>query len=199
MVTVQTTTTEGQFLITGTLDTGWTFQKNANTGTTGHSASFAFSSSNSFYTLGSPTFTTPSFIGTERVVTTSYAMSPYTMPANGYLLAQNDANGVYSKITFTVGNTGFNDGGAAGTDLTDLNNFLASLLTGTCSGCGTITAPTFIADVGMPNGGATGTIGFSEVGITATPVPGALPLFLSGLGGLGLLGWRRKRKAQAVA
>jgi len=26
----------------------------------------------------------------------------------------------------------------------------------------------------------------------------ALPLFATGIGGLGLLGWRRKRKAQAV-
>ena len=33
---------------------------------------------------------------------------------------------------------------------------------------------------------------------TTTPVPGALPLFATGLGGLGLFGWRRKRKAQAV-
>ena len=31
------------------------------------------------------------------------------------------------------------------------------------------------------------------------PLPAALPLFATGLGGLGLLGWRRKRKAQAVA
>jgi hypothetical protein len=31
-----------------------------------------------------------------------------------------------------------------------------------------------------------------------TPLPAALPLFATGLGGLGLLGWRRKRKAQAV-
>ena len=31
-----------------------------------------------------------------------------------------------------------------------------------------------------------------------TPLPGALPLFATGLVGLGLLGWRRKRKAQAV-
>jgi hypothetical protein len=30
----------------------------------------------------------------------------------------------------------------------------------------------------------------------ATPVPAALPLFATGLGGLGLLGWRRKRKAR---
>jgi hypothetical protein len=28
-----------------------------------------------------------------------------------------------------------------------------------------------------------------------TPIPAALPLFATGLGGLGLLGWRRKRKA----
>jgi hypothetical protein len=33
---------------------------------------------------------------------------------------------------------------------------------------------------------------------SATPLPAALPLFATGLGGLGLLGWRRKRKAQAV-
>ena len=31
-----------------------------------------------------------------------------------------------------------------------------------------------------------------------TPIPAALPLFVSGLGALGLLGWRRKRKASAA-
>jgi hypothetical protein len=35
--------------------------------------------------------------------------------------------------------------------------------------------------------------------VAATPLPAALPLFAAGLGGLGLFGWRRKRKAQAVA
>jgi len=29
-----------------------------------------------------------------------------------------------------------------------------------------------------------------------TPLPAALPLFATGIGGLGLLGWRRKRKTQ---
>ena len=34
--------------------------------------------------------------------------------------------------------------------------------------------------------------------LTETPLPGALPLLATGIGGLGLLGWRRKRKAQAA-
>jgi len=33
----------------------------------------------------------------------------------------------------------------------------------------------------------------------ATPLPAALPLFATGLGAMGLIGWRRKRKARAVA
>jgi hypothetical protein len=35
--------------------------------------------------------------------------------------------------------------------------------------------------------------------VAANPLPAALPLFATGLGGLGLFSWRRKRKAQAVA
>jgi hypothetical protein len=35
--------------------------------------------------------------------------------------------------------------------------------------------------------------------VTATPLPAALPLFATSLGGLGLFGWLKKRKAQALA
>jgi hypothetical protein len=35
-------------------------------------------------------------------------------------------------------------------------------------------------------------------GATATPLPAALPLFATGFGGLGLLGWRRKRRALSL-
>ena len=40
---------------------------------------------------------------------------------------------------------------------------------------------------------------FTNVSSSSTPLPAALPLFASGLGGLGLLSWRRKRKASALA
>jgi hypothetical protein len=39
----------------------------------------------------------------------------------------------------------------------------------------------------------------SETPPGATPLPAALPLFVGGLGALGLLGWCRKRKAAALA
>jgi hypothetical protein len=42
-------------------------------------------------------------------------------------------------------------------------------------------------------------IGIRDLTVATTPIPAALPLFATGLGGLGLLGWRRKRKAQGVA
>jgi len=39
----------------------------------------------------------------------------------------------------------------------------------------------------------------SENPPASAPLPAALPLFATGLGALGLLGWRRKRKAAAKA
>jgi hypothetical protein len=48
---------------------------------------------------------------------------------------------------------------------------------------------TYIANANTYNG-------FS--GLSETPIPAALPLFASGLGALGLLGWRRKRKNAAA-
>lgn len=43
------------------------------------------------------------------------------------------------------------------------------------------------------------TDGAATPGTSTTPIPAALPLFAAGIGGLGLLSWRRKRNAQAVA
>jgi hypothetical protein len=49
-------------------------------------------------------------------------------------------------------------------------------------------------------GGNAWTFITGELTVTqTTPLPAALPLFATGLGALGLLGWRRKRKAQTAA
>jgi hypothetical protein len=42
-------------------------------------------------------------------------------------------------------------------------------------------------------------LGAVDLAAAATPLPAALPLFASGLGALGVLGWRRKKKAKATA
>jgi hypothetical protein len=42
-------------------------------------------------------------------------------------------------------------------------------------------------------------VSFEPVGAPTTPLPAALPLFATGLGALGLFGWRKKRKAHAIA
>ena len=39
---------------------------------------------------------------------------------------------------------------------------------------------------------------FNAVTANATPLPGALPLFATVLGGMGLFGWRKKRKDAAA-
>jgi hypothetical protein len=52
---------------------------------------------------------------------------------------------------------------------------------------------------GSSTGAATDDIDSITLPGTETPLPAALPLFATGLGAMGLFGWRRKRKAVAVA
>jgi hypothetical protein len=51
-------------------------------------------------------------------------------------------------------------------------------------------------DVYLLTGSGNQTLAFDTDAPSATPLPAALPLFATGLGAMGLLGWRRKRKAQ---
>jgi len=89
-----------------------------------------------------------------------------------------------------------------------LGNTLQFVLTGTYTlGPNGGGVDTFAADVctnGVGSGfqgcpaGSTGWID-ATLNVDPVPLPGALPLFATGLGALGLLGWRRKRNAKALS
>jgi hypothetical protein len=75
-----------------------------------------------------------------------------------------------------------------------------------CSGpgCGTlVSTPVFYSAAYTQNGGPgaqiNGSFNDSTTPPSTIPLPAALPLFATGIGGFGFLGWRRKRKAQALA
>ena len=81
---------------------------------------------------------------------------------------------------------------------------------GTIFGFGSGEDSVWLEDCGFLNGAGACVIGVDaasgpsgswsdDIPPVATPLPAALPLFATGLGVLGLLGWRRKRKAQAAA
>jgi hypothetical protein len=59
-------------------------------------------------------------------------------------------------------------------------------------------APTGQTRFGVAVQAVVGDVLLTSVSTTLIPVPAALPLFVSGLVGLGLLGWRRKKKANAA-
>ncbi len=58
--------------------------------------------------------------------------------------------------------------------------------------------PTENQDETFTYGGGSGST-YNGLSGSITPIPAALPLFATGLGSLGLLGWRRKKKARALA
>jgi hypothetical protein len=54
-------------------------------------------------------------------------------------------------------------------------------------------------DVEVNSGPSVSTLPATDlIGTAVTPLPAALPLFATGLGAMGLLGWRRKRKNTAA-
>jgi hypothetical protein len=64
----------------------------------------------------------------------------------------------------------------------------------------TLTGPGIAFVTFTENVGSAGNyLAFDDLTTSATPLPAALPLFVGGLGALGLLGWRRKKKAAVPA
>jgi hypothetical protein len=52
---------------------------------------------------------------------------------------------------------------------------------------------------GDPSFQSVAVTGNQIIGVAAAPLPAALPLFATGLGAMGLFGWRKKRRSQAIA
>ena len=89
------------------------------------------------------------------------------------------------------------------TDGTKLDVTLGNLVTA-CNGNNCIhgtyyMAGTFLVLNGPTIGDLNGPTTFGAAADSATPIPAALPLFASGLGAFGFYGWRRKKKAAALA
>jgi hypothetical protein len=154
----------------------------------------------SIVTLGlfsSPAILTPAD-ASIAATTTAISGSPFTTI---------DAGG---SIDFTATLTNDNTFSAVPGEIIDFRN----LTTGVDLGMGTTNASGAASLLGVIfptpgmfniqanfNGdltnGLLGSNDLVEVNIL-TPLPATLPLFATGIGGLGLLGWRRRRKAQAI-
>jgi hypothetical protein len=115
------------------------------------------------------------------------------------LIAIGSFTGVYSTnpvtSTITLSNLNFS-GGEALTGFTVLNSVLGPITVDILSSTSLSLSWTDGAPITGPEVMLSGD--FLTTPVTSTPLPAALPLLATGLGGLGLLGWRRKRKAQAV-
>src|SRR5262249_43537345 len=98
---------------------------------------------------------------------------------------------VFNNFAFSVGANGNANA------VSSMTNDFALNITGFPSSP-TIATPFLLTQAGFNDvwQSETVTISVTERAAT-TPLPTALPLFATGLGALGLLGWRRKRKAAA--
>jgi hypothetical protein len=101
------------------------------------------------------------------------------------------ASGLTSALSFTLTDLSGTWANAASVLTDNSSGFLVAEHLGVCNSGDTECQQTTTAYM------ATGFAAFGTP-VTTTPLPAALPLFATGIGGLGLLGWRRKRKAQAV-
>jgi hypothetical protein len=129
----------------------------------------------------------PDFSGPPFAIQTIY---------NGALTLSGGGNGIGGSYTGTFQLFADTSGGTIHLDLTDL---IGSGVLAGYAGSGTADGTVAFTPILPPNG-FDGTFDITvNATLSNTPLPAALPLFASGLGALGLLGWRRKRKAQAAA
>jgi hypothetical protein len=112
-------------------------------------------------------------------------------PGSGFMVLT--SGGANNQFTFQYGDASSSFAAITGPFVTGLN-VLDIIVNDTGAGIGGNLNP--LSEPTSVNFAATVTF---DTAPSAVPLPSALPLFASGLGALGLLGWRRKRKAQAAA
>ncbi len=94
----------------------------------------------------------------------------------------------FTSLFFTPVAT-FNNGGLTSIEyLGDADGFKLDL--------GTLGLNYAFTDFLNPSYSSLGTVSASAVGVSTTPLPSGLPLFITGLVALALLGWRKKRMMQ---
>lgn len=141
-------------------------------------------------------------------------------PVIGSFAVTLDPTLTYSQSTtgFTLNSVNINLGGLNGglpprfsyTSSTDTFVFLGGLISSGTNGialtlnnftnAATVAALIYTqASVDPPSSFSSTTGTVSVTASPVVPIPGALPLFATGLGALGLLGWRRKKKAALAA
>ena len=128
----------------------------------------------------------------EMVTSLKLTVGNFANPAHfDNLLASSLSNVSPDGLSWSL-DTSFNHGGLYGgnLNLTDTNGRLTAGSLYYWSEPGQPPPNIFAYEIRYPNLSGT---------VIETPIPAALPLFATGLGALGLLGWRRKRKAAAVA
>jgi hypothetical protein len=149
---------------------------------------------------GSPSpFPSPPSFGTENV-TVTLTFTVLTLSAN-----TNNAYNIYEPDGVTLSDTFHSTGTQGGSSVTstflsDTESSLGSPLTPLINGTSLIETGDWqtVLTVSLldSSGAATSSLTVQFRSDVETPLPAALPLFATGLGTLGLLGWRRKRKGQ---
>lgn len=126
----------------------------------------------------------------------------YTYTLSFVLTPQQAAAGASFTGQFAADNTGdliTLNGNTLGSNIGGFDHWTTFGATAGDFIAGTNTLAFVVENFAQSTGNPTGLrVEFLSSTIDQTPLPAALPLFVSGLGALGLFGWRRKRKAAAI-
>jgi len=148
-----------------------------------------------FSNASSPTVTVTSFPITFGFNASSISdflsldVTTFTATSLTYQETPNNGEQALRMLTFTASPGFFNSFSVTS------DNFNNGGITDTVSADGSMVTLNWTG--GLVSMGVTNTFAatFAGTSVPSVPLPAALPLFATGLGALGLLGWRRKRKA----